>query len=211
MPESPAVRQLTPKETKRAKILRAAVEVFASKGYFAARMTDVAHQAEVADGTLYLYFEGKEHLLLTIFEDVLSRFIDRLQHEVAGVDDPLTKLRTMIRLHLETLGRDRALASVLQIEMRHSRRFMSVFSRGRLGEYLSMVRSIIEEGQTRGVFRTSISPGLATNMIFGAVDELVTSWLLADKPGDLLRVMPPMLEILFDGLITRTDTRGANA
>ena len=211
MPESPAVRQLTAKETKRAKILRAAVEVFASKGYFAARMTDVAHQAEVADGTLYLYFEGKEHLLLTIFEDVLSRFIERLQHETAGIDDPLTKLRTMIRLHLETLGRDRSLASVLQIEMRHSRRFMSVFSRGRLGEYLSMVRSIIEEGQARGVFRTSISPSLATNVIFGAVDELVTIWLLADKPGDLLRVMPPMLEILFDGLIARSDTRGADA
>ena len=201
MPDSRSSRRLTSRELKHHKILRAAIEVFANKGYFAARMTDVAKQAEVADGTLYLYFDGKEHLLLSIFDDVLGRFIDRLQEEIAVLDDPVAKLRVMVRLHLETLGRDRALAHVLQIETRHSRRFMSVFTRGKLGEYLNLVRRIIEEGQESGAFRRDISPGLATNVVFGAVDELVMSWVLADQPGDLTRHVDPILGILTRGML----------
>jgi TetR/AcrR family fatty acid metabolism transcriptional regulator len=200
MPDSRSSRRLTSRELKHQKILRAAIEVFASKGYFAARMTDVAKQAEVADGTLYLYFEGKEHLLLSIFDDVLGRFIDRLRNEIGELDDPVAKLRVMVRLHLETLGRDRALANVLQIETRHSRRFMSLFTRGKLGEYLNLLRGIIEEGQTSGAFRRDISPGLATNVVFGAVDELVMSWVLTDQAGDLTRHVEPTLEILMQGM-----------
>jgi len=200
MPESEKSRELSPREQKRQRILRAAIEVFASKGYFAARMTDVAEAARVADGTLYLYFEGKEHLLMSIFDNVLGRFIERLDEEIGRIEDPTEKLSVMIRLHLETLGRDQSLAHVLQIETRQSRRFMSLFTRGKLGEYLNRVRDIIMEGQELGVFRGDISPGLATNLVFGAVDEIVTSWLLADRPGDLLRHHRPLVRMLTDGI-----------
>ena len=200
MPESEISRELTNREQKRQRILRAAIDVFASKGYFAARMTDIAEAAQVADGTLYLYFEGKEHLLMSIFDGVLGRFIERLDGEIAKIDDPTEKLSIMIRLHLETLGRDQALAHVLQIETRHSRRFMSLFTRGKLGEYLNRVRDIIVEGQESGVFRGDISPGLATNLVFGAVDEIVMSWLLAERPGDLVRHHRPLVRMLTDGI-----------
>jgi TetR/AcrR family transcriptional regulator, fatty acid metabolism regulator protein len=200
MPESKKSRELTNREQKRQRILRAAIDVFASKGYFAARMTDVAEAAEVADGTLYLYFEGKEHLLMSIFDSVLGRFIERLDEEIERIENPIEKLSIMIRLHLETLGRDHALAHVLQIETRHSRRFMSLFTRGKLGEYLNRVRDIIIEGQESGVFRGDISPGLATNLVFGAVDEIVTSWLLAERPGDLVRHHRPLVRMLTDGI-----------
>jgi TetR/AcrR family fatty acid metabolism transcriptional regulator len=200
MPESEKSRELTNREQKRQRILRAAIDVFASKGYFAARMTDIAEAAKVADGTLYLYFEGKEHLLMSVFDSVLGRFIERLDGEIEKIDDPIDKLSIMIRLHLETLGRDHALAHVLQIETRHSRRFMSLFTRGKLGEYLNRVRNIIIEGQESGVFRGDISPGLATNLVFGAVDEIVTSWLLAERPGDLVRHHRPLVRMLTDGI-----------
>lgn len=200
MPESDTTRELSPREQKYRRIQRAAIEVFASKGYFGARMTDVAAVAQVADGTLYLYFDGKEHLLMSIFDGVLGRFIERLDEEIATIEDPVQKLSIMVRLHLETLGRDHALAHVLQIETRHSRRFMSLFTRGKLGEYLNRVRDIIEEGQELGAFRRDISPGLATNLVFGAVDELVTSWLLADNPGDLLRYHKSLVRMLTDGI-----------
>jgi TetR/AcrR family fatty acid metabolism transcriptional regulator len=200
MPESEKSRELTNREQKRQRILRAAIDVFASKGYFTARMTDIAEAAQVADGTLYLYFEGKEHLLMSIFDGVLGRFIERLDGEIAKIDDPTEKLSIMIRLHLETLGRDHALAHVLQIETRHSRRFMSLFTRGKLGEYLNRVREIIVEGQKSGVFRGDISPGLATNLVFGAVDEIVMSWLLAERPGDLVRHHRPLVRMLTDGI-----------
>lgn len=201
MPNAEPAHDLTPRELKRGRILRAAIEVFANKGFFAARMNDVAKAAEVADGTLYLYFEGKEHLLQSVFDDVLGRFIDILQQELEGLDDPVEKLRVMVRLHLDKVGQDRALAHVLQIETRHSRRFMHLFTRGKLGEYLNLLRGIIEEGQELGRFRRDISPGLVTNVVFGAVDEAVTSWLLADEPGDLARHIDPLVRLLTEGLL----------
>jgi TetR/AcrR family fatty acid metabolism transcriptional regulator len=191
------------REQKRQRILRAAIDEFANRGYFSARMSDVAKAAGVADGTLYLYFDGKEHLLISIFDDVLSRFIERLDEEIARVEDPSEKLSIMVRLHLETLAQDRALAHVLQIETRHSRRFMSLLTRGRLGEYLDLLKAIIQEGQEVGRFRQDLSAGLATNLVFGAVDELVNSWLLAEEPGDLTRVGEPLLDLLTNGLSQR--------
>lgn len=201
MPGSESARKLTPREFKRRKILRAAIEVFAQEGYFAARMTDVAKAADVADGTLYLYFEGKEHLLLSVFDDVLDRFINQLKQEMARLEDPLDKLKVMVRLHLEAMGRDRALAHVLQIETRHSRKFMQLLSRGKLGEYLSLLNDIVKEGQDLGRFRPDVNTGLATNLIFGAVDELVNRWLLADDPGDLVQYHGPLLAMLCQGIV----------
>ncbi len=201
MPGGATERTLSPREIKRRKILRAAIDVFAEKGYFAARMTDVAHRADVADGTLYLYFEGKEHLLVSIFDDMFSSFIQQLQAEIAELDDPLEKLRVMLRLHLQAMGRDRALAHVMQIETRHSRRFMSLFTRGRLDEYLGLLRGIIEEGQELGRFRRDIKPGLATMVVFGAVDELVTSWLLTERGTRLEAQLPNLMKLLSQGLV----------
>jgi TetR/AcrR family fatty acid metabolism transcriptional regulator len=192
------------REEKRRRILRAAIDEFASRGFFSARMADVAKSASVADGTLYLYFEGKEHLLISVFDDVLSRAIDRARAEIEGVGSPLEKLRIVLRLHLETLAADRALAHVLQIETRHSRRFMNLLTRGRLGEYLDLLRSLIAEGQERGEIRRDVNPGFATNIVFGAIDEIVNSWLLADEPGDLTRFHGPLMDLLSAGMVVRS-------
>jgi len=200
MPGSTTARQLSPREFKRRRILRAAIDVFSRDGYYSARMTDVAHEAGVADGTLYLYFKGKEHLLLSVFDDVLDQFISKLNQEISDLEDPVRKVSMMVGLHLEALGQDRALAQVLQVETRHSRHFMTILSRGKLGEYLSLLKGIIEEGQKLGAFRKDINSSLATNVIFGAVDELVNRWLLSDDPGDLMRYKPALLGMLFGGL-----------
>ena len=194
------------RELKRQRIMRAAIEVFARKGYFAARMTDVAQAAEVADGTLYLYFEGKEDLLISIFDDIFTRFTERVRQQIEQVSDPVERLRTLVRLHLETLGNDRALAQFLQIETRHSRRFMNLFTRGRLGDYLGLMRGVIEDGQRSGAFRTDISPGLGIIYVFGAVDEAVTSWLIEDEPSDLARRVEPLVSLLCSGIVNGPGT-----
>jgi TetR/AcrR family fatty acid metabolism transcriptional regulator len=191
------------RERKRKRILRAAIEVFAEKGFFSARMADIAKKASVADGTLYLYFEGKEHLLISVFDDIMRSFVDHVRRETATVDSSLERLRILVKIHLETLGQDLPLAHVLQIETRHSRRFMNLFTRGRLGEYLDVIRSIVEEGQKAGSIRDDIPSGLAINFVFGAVDELVTSWLLEDDPRDLSGQAEKIVELLTDGLKPR--------
>ena len=200
MPDGQSTLDAPTRQAKRRRILRAAIEVFARKGYFAARMTDVAKAADVADGTLYLYFEGKEHLLISVFDDFMGSFVERLRTEVAKVEDPIDKLRKIVSVHLETLGADRELAHVMQIETRHSRRFMNLFTRGGLGEYFQLIREIVEEGQRSGTIRDDIRPGLAINVVFGAVDEAVTSWLLVDEPGELIRHQEALLKLLCEGM-----------
>jgi AcrR family transcriptional regulator len=161
------------REEKRRRILRAAIDEFARKGYFSARMSDVAKAASVADGTLYLYFEGKEHLLVSVFDDVLSRAIDRARVEIAGVSSPLERLRIVIRLHLETLAGDRALAQVMQIETRHSQRFMNLLS-GRLGEFRAAAVTDRGPAARRDPPLAPVSPPTLFRR-----RRIVNSWLLA--------------------------------
>ena len=78
---------------------------------------------------------------------------------------------------------------------------MRLLSRGKLGEYLSLLNDIVKEGQDLGCFRRDVNTALATNAIFGAVDELVNRWLLADEPGDLTHYQGPLLKMLFQGIV----------
>src|ERR1700674_2524022 len=102
-------------QTKRERILRAATDVFAQNGYFNAKVSDVAKSAGVADGTIYLYFDGKEDILITIFREHTRNYLQSLERDLSTISRPEDRLRVAIRHHMETLGRDRALAIVSQV------------------------------------------------------------------------------------------------
>jgi TetR/AcrR family fatty acid metabolism transcriptional regulator len=169
------------KTEKRERILRAAIDVFARTGYFSAKVADIAKAAGVADGTIYLYFLGKEDLLISIFREYMREFLATGRQRLSGVSDPRERIRMMIRHHLESLGSDRALAIVFQVELRQSLKFMSLFSHQEFAEYLNMIRLTVEEGCVAGVFRDTVQPQLVAKAIFGVLDEMVTSWVLSEK------------------------------
>src|SRR5688500_1912782 len=126
MSRTPPVTRDTPRiSSKRERILRGAVDVFAKNGYFNAKVSEIAKAAGVADGTIYLYFDGKEDLLITIFREHTRSYLESLRAQLAGVARPDERFRLVIRHHLESLGSDRALAVVYQVELRHSLKFMS--------------------------------------------------------------------------------------
>jgi TetR/AcrR family fatty acid metabolism transcriptional regulator len=191
-----------PRERKRGAILRAAVEVFSERGYFGARMREVAERAGVADGTLYLYFEGKEDLLVSLLEEHAREFLVRARRDAAALEDPRQKLRAVIRRHLVSLEGDRALAGVFQIELRHSRRFLRRIARGQVAAYLQLLQEIIALGAVRGCFRGDVPPDVAARAVFGAVDELITAWVLASHPRPLADQAEPLLGLLLEGLET---------
>src|SRR5438132_4385731 len=105
--------------SKRHRILRAAIDVFAKSGYFNAKVSEIAKAAGVADGTIYLYFDGKEDILITIFREHTRNYLQSLERSIANIRRPEERIRVAIHHHLETLGRDRALAIVSQVELRH--------------------------------------------------------------------------------------------
>src|SRR5262245_23084034 len=140
---SPAVRRRSPAPPlpKRDAILRAAIDVFASRGYFNAQVADVARAAGVAAGTVYLYFRSKDDLLVSVFERSMREALEEGRQAIAGVDDPPERLRRFARVHLGRLGRDRNLAIVFQVELRQSVKFMERFSTSLFREYLSQIRA----------------------------------------------------------------------
>src|SRR2546423_2547510 len=102
---------------KRDAILRAAIDVFAERGFFNAQVADVARAAGVAAGTVYLYFRSKDDLLVSIFDRTMREWIEEGRAAVASIKDPVERLRAIARVHLGRMGRDRSLAVVFQVEL----------------------------------------------------------------------------------------------
>src|SRR3977135_2849544 len=96
---------------KREAILRAATRIFARNGYFNSKVADIAREAEVADGTVYLYFKSKEEILHSIFEQNMAEAIKSGRVLIEKLRDPGEKLRRIAMLHLERLAAARALAA----------------------------------------------------------------------------------------------------
>ena len=187
--------------TKRERILRAAIDVFARNGYFNAKVSDIAKSAGVADGTIYLYFDGKEDLLVNIFRDHTRSYLQSLERELAHVRRAEDRIRIAIRHHLEALGRDRALAIVAQVELRHSLKFMSLLSQQEVADYLGLLRKMVEHGQAEGSFRRNLHPQLVAKAIFGVLDEMVTSWMLSEKEYNLADSADQVADLLLTGLL----------
>jgi TetR/AcrR family fatty acid metabolism transcriptional regulator len=199
-PKAPALADRPDKADKRDAILRAAVETFAARGFFAAQVADVARAAGVAAGTVYLYFRGKDDLLISIFERTMKAAIADGRASVEGLTDPVERLREIARVHLDRLGRDRPLAIVFQIELRQSTKFMERFSATHLREYLGIIRDVIAAGQAEGVFRAQINPTLAAKLFFGALDEMATNWILSRRRYSLAGQADEIVDLFVGGV-----------
>jgi TetR/AcrR family transcriptional regulator, fatty acid metabolism regulator protein len=188
------------KVDKRDAILRAAIDTFAARGFFHAQVADVARAAGVAAGTVYLYFRGKDDLLISIFEKTMKEAIAEGRRSVAPIDDPIARLREVARLHLDRLSRDRSLAVVFQVELRQSTKFMKHFSETYVREYLGLIRDVIVEGQVAGVFRPSLNPTLAAKLFFGGLDEMATNWILSKRRYSLVNEAEAIVDLFVGGL-----------
>ena len=182
------------------RILDAAVSVFAEKGFHSSRVSDVAARASVADGTVYLYFRNKEELLMTAINTAFDAFVSRARIELQAIESPAGKLRRLAQLHLQALGSNRDLAVVFQMELRQSARFLAPFSHQHMVEYFDLVRSAIRQGQEQGIFRSDLREKIAANCFFGALDEMVTSWVLDNTHYKLTDVADSVADIILMGL-----------
>jgi TetR/AcrR family transcriptional regulator, fatty acid metabolism regulator protein len=184
-------------------ILRAAIDVFAERGFFNAQVADVARAAGVAAGTVYLYFKGKDDLLVSIFDRSMRDGLAAGRAAVAAVDDPRERLRRLARGHLARLGSDRNLAIVFQVELRQSTKFMERFSSTLLRDYLGLIREAVADGQRAGIFRGDIKPTAAAKMLFGALDEMATNWILSKRRYSLEAEADVVVDLFVNGARAR--------
>jgi TetR/AcrR family transcriptional regulator, fatty acid metabolism regulator protein len=185
---------------KREAILRAAITVFAQRGFFQAQVADIARVAGVAAGTVYLYFRSKDDLLVSIFEQTMTEALAEGRAALDGVTDPAERLRRIARLHLERLGRDRDLAVVFQVELRQTTKFMERFSSTYLREYLGRIRETIAAGQASGVFRKDVSATTAAKIFYGALDEMATNWILSKRRYALAAEADAIVDLFVRGV-----------
>ena len=181
-------------------ILRAAIKVFARKGYFNSKVADIASEAKIADGTVYLYFKSKEEILHSIFNRMMTEFISEGKKEVAEIEEADKKIKRIAELHLEKLGSDRDIAIVFQVQLRGSTKFMREFSAAGFAQYLDIIKSAFEEGQKQGIFRKDVNATVCAKILYGGLDEMVTNWILSKKKYDLAPLANEVLKVFFGGV-----------
>ena len=205
MPATAAARR-TPRSRhtgdKRDLILKAATKLFARRGFFNAQVADVAREAGVAAGTVYLYFQSKDDLLISIFERTMHEGLEAGRQALAGVSDPVERLRRLALVHLERLGQDRDLAVVFQVELRQSTKFMERFSSTLLQDYLHAIRDAVADAQTAGRFRREVSPTFAAKVLYGALDEMATNWILSRRRYALAAQANEVVDLFVNGMTT---------
>jgi TetR/AcrR family fatty acid metabolism transcriptional regulator len=186
---------------KRERILGAAVRVFAKKGFYATRVSEVAKAAGVADGTIYLYFKSKDELLVSLFEDRVERLLAYLYEELPKRASATEKLRRIIELQLGLLEGERDLAEVVTVILRQSTKLMKEYAAPKFMAYLDAIARVVADGQATNELRGDISPHLAARAIFGALDGITMTWALGKAdPGGLVGASGQLAELVLRGL-----------
>lgn len=193
-----------PAGDKRERILDAAERVFARSGFYQSRVSEIARDAGVADGTIYLYFKSKDDLLISLFESRMERVNRQMAVAAAQVETPTEQLLAIVRTHLEMVRTNPELAEVLTIELRQSTKFMKEYANPRFGEFLKQVAGVIAEGQAAGEFVDTVPASHAARMIFGILDEMALAWLLGRGENfDITRVSDWVGALVLNGLRPR--------
>ena len=185
-------------------IIEAAVRVFAREGYYNSRVSDIAREAGIAAGTIYLYFKTKDDILVTLFRDKMAKFVGALRKAIAGEPDAASKVRRLVSLHFRMLEENPDLAEVVQVELRQGQKFFRGASSQEIGAYFALIGSVLEEGVAERRFRSDLPVKVATKMLFGAMDQMATSWVLGKRGYQLVDTSDAVAEIFLHGVAART-------
>lgn len=186
------------------KIIEAATSVFAQKGFHTAKISDIAKAAQVADGTIYLYFKSKDDLLISVFEYSIDLFIRTVEGAVRELDSPVEKLNAFIDIYFKLIKKYPELAQVIQLELRQSSKFMKEYTHTRFLAFLSIITEILEDGKRKRLFRADLNPHIVRRALFGAMDEIALEWLLMKKKKYTIEGAVEQLSSFFiDGLVAK--------
>jgi len=183
-------------------IIDAAVRVFARNGYYNSRVSDIAREAGIASGTIYLYFKTKDEILVTLFREKMAAWVARVRGEIAGESDAVARLRKLVALHFAVLEQNPDLAEVVQVELRQGHKFFRGASAHEVSSYFALIQSLLEDGIAAGLIRPDVTAKLATKMLFGAMDQVATSWVLGKRGYRLTEAADAVATIFLRGVLT---------
>lgn len=199
-----------PGSEKYQRILDAAVDVIAERGYFRSPISAIAKRAGVADGTIYLYFKCKDDVLRTAIDATFDRFYKQVAQAFTTITGPREQLEYIAELHLESHKANRSMAVLMQTEMRQSAKFIAEFSHHHLVKYIQLVREVVRRGQDEGIFRRDVSDGVVAHCMFGAIDELLSSAVFTGRVHDSKETAIQVLDILLNGITQNREWAAKN-
>jgi TetR/AcrR family fatty acid metabolism transcriptional regulator len=184
------------------RIINAATKVFAKKGFFHAKVSDIAKEAQVADGTIYLYFDNKDDILISLFEEQMTVVLENMMEQLSQEEDVVRKIEKFALTHLKLIELNKNMAEIIQVELRQSTKFMKEYKNEKFLQYLNLIAEIIREGQVKGVFKKEVIPGVAKRAFFGALDEMSRFWVLSThKKYDIETAAKQISAYFLHGLI----------
>ncbi|MEJ9210224.1 TetR/AcrR family transcriptional regulator [Bacillus smithii] len=182
-------------------IIDAAVITIAENGYHQTQVSKIAKQAGIADGTIYLYFKNKEDILISLFQEKMANFIEKIKEVIAGKQTAAEKIFMMIENHFRILSQDPKLAVVTQLELRQSNQELRRRINNVLKEYLDFIEQILREGVESGEFSPDLDTRIARQMLFGTIDEIATTWVMNKQKYDLVALAPTVARLLLKGFL----------
>ena len=188
------------KNNKYKRILESAVRVFAKYGFYQSTISQIAKEAGVADGTIYLYFKNKDDILVQSFSYKIKQVFERFKKEVERGQTAKDKLVNLIRHHLKVFQGDRDMAVIYQTETHQSKRLAEDQIKEMSKMYLDIISEIVEQGQQEGSIRKDLYMGLVKRIIIGSVDEVINTWLHSDGKYDLVSMADPLVELFIQGI-----------
>ena len=195
-------------EDKRQLILDAAVRVFARKGYHTSRVGDIAEEAGVAHGLLYHYFKSKDELLETIFSNTWTLMLEAISG-VESLDEPAREtLRKVSAIVLRAWRDTPDIVRVLVREVTRSPHLQQEI--GETEQAFAALERVIRKGQQAGEFRDDIEPRFASFIFYGALEEILTGWVMGQLPDteeDVRLAERTVVEMLCDGLLAASPAR----
>ncbi|NOU74749.1 TetR family transcriptional regulator [Paenibacillus sp. LMG 31458] len=181
-------------------ILEGALKVFAEHGFHKSQVSRIAKEAGVADGTIYLYFKKKEDILTSLFQEKLGELVEKLNN---GLNDQMTAreaLHKVCEIHFSVLEGNIHLAYLTQIELRQSDLELRKEIGLALKRYIILIENILEKGKKDGSFRPDFEVKLVRLLIFGGMDEVVTSWLISGQKYSLTAQVEPTIDFFMKGI-----------
>jgi len=181
-------------------ILEAAIVVIAENGYHHAQVSKIAKQAGVADGTIYLYFESKEDLLISVFSEKTAMFVEALKDIINEEKSTSKRILRLIENHFQMLSMNQQFATVTQIEIRQSSGELRAKINPIIKEYLMLFDQILNDGVASGELVKELDIRLARQMVFGIIDGISTTWVMNEFRYDLVEQAPKVHQILMHGI-----------
>ncbi len=195
---------------KRAKymaIVEAALAAFSEYGYHDCPVSKIARKANVADGTIYLYFANKEEVLISVFQEKINRLITDIEELTEDCTNSWEKIEVLVRYHMTTLGNDRVLANFLQIQLRQSSSNIRIGIAAPLKKFYGLIEGFVLKGQKEGVIDSAINANIARKLIFGCFDEVISCWVLSRRQYDVTERIDDVLYILGRALVVDLENR----